>query len=179
MRRIGVTIALAMLLAAQPLVPSVAEPAPRPLVVPGFAIGDWNLDVALKDFRFQLGPPQVRMSGTDIVFRRELVETSWEGPTVIVVHPPISDVVWAIGTSDRGARTVEGIGNGSSEQQVTAAYGVPPTVLELALRSKSLIYGDRGVAFEMPYVPTTQRYGAVGRVFVFRPGQAVAIWRLP
>lgn len=53
-------------------------------------------------------------------------------------------------------------------------------MLELPSRTRTLIYDTRGIAFEFEFVPATNQFGpGVGRVFVFRPGQARAIWRLP
>jgi hypothetical protein len=160
---------------------STQQPAAPPpvAVVPGLGVGDWTIDRKFADYVFQLGVPNTATNGVDLSFRSQLEETSWAAPSVVVVYPPASNVVWALGTNDAGAKTVERVGVGSTEEQVVAAYGAPPLTLELPLRSKTLIYDDRGVAFELGFMPAAGKYGATARVFVFRPGQGRAIWRLP
>lgn len=162
---------------AQTAPPPAAPPAL--LVVPGLGVGRWTLDHKLADYVWQFGVPQVRASGTDVVFRPQMDETSWATPPLAVVYPPSSDTVWAVGTSDPGAQTIDKVGVGSTEEQVTTAYNDATVVLQVPLRSKTLIYDARGIAFELAYVPATGQYGAAHRVFVFRPGLARAIWRLP
>lgn len=167
--------------AAAVLAQTASPPAavPAVLVVPGRGIGNWTLDGKLADYVWKIGVPQTRTNGTDLVFRPQMDETSWDLPPIAVVYPPSSDTVWAVGTSDPGARTIDQVGVGSTEDQVTTAYNAATAVLQVPLRSKTLIYDTRGVAFELAYDPAAGQYGAARRVFVFRPGQAGAIWRLP
>jgi len=165
--------------------PSGTQPAaPAPLlVVPGLGVGQWTLDGKLAEYIWVMGDTivsELRPSGTDPAFRQQLDEKSWSSPRIFAVYPPASNVVWALGTAEPGARTIDHVGVGSTEQQLTAAYADPPTVLELPLRTRTLIYDNRGIAFEFEYAPATGQYSpTAGRVFVFRPGQARAIWRLP
>jgi hypothetical protein len=185
-------VALPLVAAAQ----STAQPpAPPSLwVVPGLGVGQWTLDEKVADYIWVMGDSlpfsvwvkgdsviaDTRLSGTDLVFRPQLLEKSWPTPRIFVVYPPGSNDVWAVGTADPGARTIDRAGIGSTEQQVTAAYQDPQMVLELPLRSRTLIYDNRGIAFEFAYLPSTGQYSpSAGRVFVFRSGQGRAIWRLP
>lgn len=154
------------------------------LVVPGFGIGQWTLDGKLVDYVFVMGDTQVAEnspSGTELVFRRQLWEKSWSStPRIFVLFPPTSNVIWAVGTNDPAARTIDKVGVGSTESQLVAAYQDPQTAFEMPLRTRTVIYNDRGIAFEFEYIPAIGRYSpAAGRVFVFRPGQARAIWPLP
>ena len=164
---------------------SGTQPAvPAPLViVPGLGVGQWTLDGKLADYIWVMGDKivsDVRPSGTDPAFRQQLEEKSWSSPRIIVVYPPASNTVWAVGTDEPGARTIDRVGVGSTEPQLGAAYVDVQAVLELPLRTRTLIYDSRGIAFEFVFVPATGQYSpTVGRVFVFRPGQARAIWRLP
>lgn len=164
--------------------PAAQPAAPAPLiVVPGLGVGQWTLDGKLADYIWVMGDKivsDVRPSGTDPAFRPQLDEKSWSTPRIFVVYPPASNTVWAVGTAEPGARTIDKVGVGSTEQQLIAAYVDSQTVLELPLRTRTLIYDSRGIAFEFEFATATGQYGpTVGRVFVFRPGQARAIWRLP
>jgi hypothetical protein len=173
----------AILILALPAGALAQPPGPPPLiVVPGLGIGQWTVDGKLADYVYVMGTEEVRdgrPSGTDLAFQPRLEEQSWQSPRIFVVYPPASDTIWAVGTAEANAETIEHVGVGSTEDQVIAAYGDPQTALQLPARSRTLIYNDRGVAFEEEFVPATGQFSPVGRVFVFRPGQARAIWRLP
>jgi hypothetical protein len=164
--------------AAPPVIPSIFR------VVPGLGVGQWTVDGKVVDYVFVMGDTLVaetRPSGTDPVFRPQLDEKSWSStPRIFIVYPFTSNTVWAVGTDDPNTRTVDRVGVGSSQDQVTAAYQDPQTVLELPFRSRTMIYDSRGIAFEFEYQTATGQFSpTTGRVFVFRPGQARAIWRLP
>lgn len=182
-------IAVILILLALPA-GAFAQPATPPaipvifLVVPGLGIGQWTLDGKLADYIFVMGAnivAETSPSGTELVFRQQLWEKSWSStPRIFVLYPPTSETIWAVGTNDAHARTIDSVGVGSTEQQLVAAYQDPQTVFEMPLRTRTLIYDARGIAFEFEFVPATGRYNpTAGRVFVFRPGQARAIWRLP
>lgn len=179
-------IAAIVLMLALPLgavAQSGAQPPAPLVVVPGLGVGQWTVDRHLADFVFALGDTivaDIRPSGTDLVFRPQLDEKSWSGPRIFVVYPHTSNVVWAVGTSEPDARTIDHVGIGSSAQQLTAAYHDPQMTLELATRSRTLIYDTLGIAFEFQYAPESGQFSpTVGRVVVFRPGQGKAIWRVP
>lgn len=164
--------------AAPPVIPTIF------MVVPGLGIGQWTLDGKLVDYVFTMGEglvAETSPSGTELVFRPTLVEKSWSStPRIFVLYPPTSNTVWAVGTNDSNARTIDRVGVGSTEQQMVAAYQDPQAVFEQPLRTRTLIYDNRGIAFEFEFVPATGQYSPkAGRLFVFRPGQARAIWRLP
>ncbi|HLY24085.1 MAG TPA: hypothetical protein VKT83_16590 [bacterium] len=153
------------------------------LVVPGLGVGQWTVDGKVADYVWVMGDSQItetRPSGTDLVFRPQLEERSWSStPRIFIVYLPTSSIVWAVGTDDPHTRTIDRVGVGSTQDQVTAAYQDPQAVLELPLRSRTMIYDSRGIAFESEYLPAAGQFSAkIGRVFVFRPGQARAIWRL-
>ena len=155
------------------------------VVVAGRGVGQWTVDRTLADYVFMMGAPEVlvadqRPSGADLVFRPQLEERSWSTPRIFVVYPTASNTVWAVGTSEPGAHTIDRVGVGSTEQQLSAAYQTPQSTLDLPVRSRTLIYDTRGIAFEFAYVPATGGFSpTAGRVFVFRPGQAKGIWRIP
>jgi hypothetical protein len=154
------------------------------IVTPGLGVGQWTVDSHLADYVFVMGETVVAEtdpSGTDQVFRPQLEEKNWPStPRIFVVYPAASDTVWAVGTDDPNAKTSDRVGVGSTEAQITAIYQPPQQILELPVRSRTLIYDTRGIAFEFEYAPATAQYSPkAGRVFVFRPGQAHAIWRLP
>lgn len=181
-------IALILVLAvpAVPLAQSAAAAATPSifLVTPGLGVGQWTVDGKLVDYIFVMGDTIVAEtdpSGTDLVFRPELQEKNWPAtPRIFVVYPVASNTIWAVGTDDQNAQTVDKVGVGSTEQEITAVYQSPQTTLELPLRSRTLIYDARGIAFEFEFVPATGQFSSrVGRVFVFRPGQAKSIWRVP
>jgi hypothetical protein len=185
-----IVLILMLALPAAAVAQSTAQPAQQPVnpgifrVVPGLGIGQWTLDGKLAEYIFVMGDSvisEARSGGNDLVFRPQLEEKSWlSTPRIFVVYPPTSDTIWAVGTDDPNARTIDQTGVGSNEQQLIAAYQDPQMVLEQPLRTRTLIYDIRGVAFEFEFVPATGQYSpTAGRVFVFRPGQARAIWRLP
>jgi|GEM_PF-1426999 len=184
--RIALILVLALpvgVLAQTTTQPAAQPTAPPLIVVPGLGVGQWTLDGKLADYIWVMGDQIVsdmRPSGTDLAFRPQLDEKSWSSPRIFVVYPPASNTVWAVGTAESDARTIDRVGVGSTEQQLIAAYVDSQTVLEVPLRSRTLIYDSRGIAFEFEFVPATGQFSpTVGRVFVFRPGQARAIWRLP
>lgn len=181
MRKVSNAGRIAMILLLALPVGALAQPSL--VVVPGLGVGRWTVDVKLADYVFKMGETLVadtRPSGTDLVFRPGFDEKSWASPRIFVVYPVASNTVWAVGTSEADARTADHVGVGSTEQQVTAAYQDPQATLDLPLRSHTLIYDTRGIAFEYPLVPATGQWSpTAGRVFVFRPGQAKEIWRLP
>lgn len=154
------------------------------IVVPGLGVAQWTLDGKFSDYVWVMGETivsDVRVTLTDPQFRPQFEEKSYaQTPRIFIVYPPISNDVWAVGTDDPGAQTIDHVGIGSTEDQITAAYQSPQFVQELPQHSKTLIYDGRGIAFEFDYVPATGQYAPhAGRLFVFRPGTARAIWRLP
>jgi len=180
-----ITMILILALPAGAVAQTAGQPAgPPPLVItPGLGVGQWTVDGKVADYIWVMGDNQiedVRPSGTDLVFRPQFEERSYQSPRIFLVYLPTSTTVLAVGTAEPAARTVERVGVGSTEQQLAAAYGDPQMALELPLRTRTLVYDDRGIAFEFAFAPATGQFApAVGRVFVFRPGQARAIWRLP
>ena len=175
-----------ILMLAVPAVAVAEGPAavPAPYVVtPGSAIGQWPLDGKVADFVWAMAENNVadqNPSGTELLFRQNLWEKSWATPRIFIVYVPESSAVLAVGSADPGAKTVDRVGVGSSEQQLTAAYQDPQLVFETPLHARILIYDNRGIAFEYQYVPATGHWSPnANRVFVFRPGQAKVIWRIP
>lgn len=173
-----------VLMLVLPAVAIAQAPPPVPYVVtPGAAIGQWPLDGKVADFSWAMADNSivdVAVSGTELLFRQNLWEKSWQTPRIYVVFVPTSETVLAVGSTEPGAQTVDRVGVGSSEQQLTAAYQDPQLVFEVPLHARTLIYDNRGVAFEYQYVPATGHWSPkANRVFVFRPGQARTIWQIP
>jgi hypothetical protein len=173
-------------------VPAVALAQSGLLVTPGLGIGGWTLDRKLADYNWVHGDvnllngedvplADVRTNGTEVQFFQTLDEKSWRLPNrLYLIYPPMSDTVWAVGSTEWAVQTKERVGVNSSQQQITGAYHAPEFIQQLPLRSRTLIYDGRGVAFEFEYMPESGQYSpSVARVWVFRPGQAKAIWRLP
>lgn len=189
----AVRIALVIMLA----LPGIAL-AQGLIVTPGWGIGPWTLDRTVADYVWISGNVNL-LNGEDVAladvprytdpqFSVGLEQQSWQEPNdlfaqahqISIVYPAASNTIWAFGTTDPAAQTIEHVGLGSTQDQVTAAYQAPQFTQQLPLRSRTLIYDARGVAFEFDYAPSTGQYATgVGRVWVFRPGQARAIWRLP
>ena len=172
-----------ILMLALPAV-AIAQTPPVPYVVtPGAAIGQWPLDGKVADFSWTMADNSivdVAVSGTELLFRQNLWEKSWQTPRIYVVFVPTSETVLAVGSTEPGAQTADRVGVGSSEQQLTAVYQDPQLVFEVPLHARTLIYDNRGVAFEYQYVPATGHWSPkANRVFVFRPGQARTIWQIP
>ena len=180
--RLALILMLAVPAVAVAQGPPAAAPAPY-IVTPGAAIGQWPLDGKVADYSWVMTDnniTDVAVSGTELLFRQNLWEKSWQTPRIFIVFLPTSSTVLAVGSAEPGARTVERVGVGSSEQQLTAVYQDPQLVFEMPLHARTLIYDNRGVAFEYQYVPATGQWSSkANRVFVFRPGQARVIWQIP
>lgn len=177
-------LALAVLVA---FVPGAGAQAPgyAPLldgssvIVPGYALGPYSLDLSMADLYFELGQTQVHMNGLGPQFRAGVEGKFWEGLPVEVVTAAAENTILALGSPSTDYATRQHIGVGSDEGKVTSAYGKPSAVVQLPSRPKVLIYDTLGVAFEVAYDAAQGGYGAVDSVFVFRPGQAGMIWRVP
>jgi hypothetical protein len=188
----GLLYALRIALIVMLALPAAALAQAGMTVTPGLGIGTWTLDRKVADYNWIHGDvnlfngedvplTDVRTSGTDTPFNILLDEKSWREPSrIFIVFPAMSDAVWAVGSTEGSAQTVEHVGVGSTQEQVTGAYQAPQFIQQLPLRSRTLIYDTRGVAFEFDYAPDAGKYSpSVGRVWVFRPGHSRAIWRLP
>lgn len=189
MRVIAAGIVGVVMIAAAAAGPGAAQPAPGAdsssgIVVPGYAIGRWNLDMTVAEIFWQrsetVRTQDLRSSSPGIQFRANVLAWMWESPSLVALFFPLTNsVTTAVASADRGYATVERIGVGTGESQVIAAYGTPSAIVEIPNRPRTFVYDARGVAFEFPPVPGTGRYGPVSRTYVFRPGQAAAIWRTP
>lgn len=178
-----VVLALAAAATAQPeqerdATPSIWASA-RTVIVPGQAIGPWSLDMTFTDLIWTLGVRTVLLSPPGPQYRTELEYTAWSNPPVVAIHGYADNRLYALGIADSGYVTREGVGVGASEAQVTTAYGRAPSVVLLPARPKMLLYNEKGVAFQVAFNSASGTYGAVERIFVFWPGQAGAIWRVP
>ncbi len=147
------------------------------LVVPGSAIGNLSLDMAVSDYYWRFGPTTVNLSGAGPLFRPTVVAEAWSDPPVMMVYRPGDNVLLALGSTDDGAMTRERIGMGATEDKVTKAYGSPSAVVQIPSRPKILIYDVLGLAFQIAFDTAQGKYTTVERVFVFRPGHGGAIWR--
>ncbi|SRR5579884_219210 len=155
------------------------SPSPSTIVVPGYAVGEWTLDMTVADLLFRLGVPLTNPSAPDPLVQRSLEQRAWDTPPVVALSRPEDNVVAALGIRARGYATPEHAGVGSTEAQVTAAYGAPSATIQAPGRPRLLVYDATGVAFQLAYDPATKAYATVDAVFVFRPGRANQIWRMP
>ncbi|HKX19350.1 MAG TPA: hypothetical protein VJT33_15170 [bacterium] len=175
--------ALILMLALPAVAVAQAPPPASYVVTPGAAIGQWPLDGKVADFSWAMSDNNVvdvAVSGTELLFRRNLWEKSWQTPRIFILFVATSSTVLAVGSTEPGAQTADRVGIGSSEQDLTGVYQDPQLVFEVPLHARTLIYDNRGVAFEYQYVPAAGHWSAkANRVFVFRPGQARTIWQIP
>ncbi len=159
-----------------------ASPAglgPDTVIVPGQSIGRWSLDMSFTQLLWALGVRSVSVrSVPDPQFRNELEMSSWPDPSVVAIHGSIDETLYGLGIAGSRYMTRERIGAGATEAKVTGAYGPASQVVQPPSRPKFLIYNDRGLAFQIAFDPVSGDYGAVERVYVFRPGRAGAIWRI-
>ncbi len=160
------------------MAPAVQPASASTVIVPGYAIGPWTLDTTVADLAWILGARTVVLS-PDVQFRKEVVVATWTSPPLVAIHGPGEDVLQAIGIAAQGYTTREHLGVGAREDQITGAYGRPSLVIQLPSRPKVLIYNTLGLAFQIAYDVASGTYGGAERVFVFRPGEAAAIWRVP
>ncbi len=181
-RRVGLVALLLLAVAGAawaqgtPVTPGPTPPAEK-AIVPGQAIGRWSLDMTFADLLWNLGVRTVLLSPPGPQYRTELEYTAWSNPPVVAIHGPADNTLYALGIADSGYMTRERVGVGAPEDLVTGTYGVAPAVVQLPARPRMLVYNDRGLAFQIAFNPSSGGYGAVERIFVFRPGQAGAIWR--
>lgn len=173
-----VLVALATVAGAQP-------PGYSPMlegssvIVPGYAMGPYSLDLSVADIYWSLGQTKVHLNTLGPQFRPSVEGRFWWGLSIEVLTMPGETAILALGYRDSGYSTRQNIGVGSGEAEVTKTYGKPSAVVLIPARPKVLIYDTLGVAFEIAYNIEEGGYGNVDSVFVFRPGQAGAIWRTP
>ncbi len=152
---------------------------PDTVIVPGQSIGPWSLDMSFTELLWALGVRSVSLTSVPgPQFRNELGMSSWPNPPVVAIHGSIDETLYGLGIAGARYMTSERIGAGATEAKVTGAYGPAPQVVQPPSRPKFLIYNDRGLAFQIAFDPVSGGYGAVERVYVFRPGRAGAIWRI-
>ncbi len=152
---------------------------PDTVIVPGQSIGPWSLDMSFTELLWALGVRSVSVrSVPGPQFRNELEMSSWPDPPVVAIHGSIDETLYGLGIAGSRYMTRERIGAGATEAKVIGAYGPASWVVQPPSRPKFLIYNDRGLAFQIAFNPVSGEYGAVERVYVFRPGRGGAIWRI-
>ncbi|HEX2714508.1 MAG TPA: hypothetical protein VHM88_20125, partial [Candidatus Acidoferrales bacterium] len=149
------------------------------VIVPGYAIGPYSLDLSVADFLWNHGQTRVRLNALGPQFRGGVEGRFWWDLPVEVLTTAGDNAVLALGSPSSDYATRQHIGVGSEEAKVTSTYGKPSAVVLVVGRPKVLIYDTLGVAFQIAYNLDEGGYGAVNTVFVFRPGQAAVIWRTP
>jgi hypothetical protein len=157
-------------------------------IVPGYAIGPWTLDMSWTDLIWNLGVRSVALSNTapagagnraGFQFRPNVEVDVWADRSIVAVHAPGDNDIQALGIGTRDYLTRDHVGVGASQDQITTAYGAAPAVVQSTSRPKVLLYNNLGLAFQMSFDPATGAYGPVEAVYVFRPGLAGNIWRVP
>lgn len=148
-------------------------------IEPGFAIGGLTLDAKLTDIYWNLGQPIVQPSGAGPLFRADVMMEFWPNPPTVALFHPAENAPAALGTAAGGSGTRKGVGVGSGQDRITAAYGQPTAVVSLPARPKVLIYNSLGIAFQIGYDTSAGAYRNAEWVFVFHPGQGSTIWRTP
>lgn len=149
------------------------------MIVPGYAIGPWTLDMNWTDLIWNLGVRAVALSKAGYQFRTSVEVDAWRDSSVVVVHETGDNAVQALGIANRDYLTRDHVGVGASQDQITTAYGAAQAVVQSPSRPKILLYNTLGLAFQMSFDPATGAYGATEAVYVFRPGLAGNIWRVP
>jgi len=155
-------------------------PPPAPLIVPGRSIGKWTLDTKLVDL-IEQNVAQATIVSPSNEFQKGLWYHEWHNPNppLVVLTPYGSVNLIMLGTYDKSFKTPEGLGVGSTPQQITAVYNDAQITLRPGVGSETLIYNTVGIAFDLPYDALVKGYSVVERVYVFRIGQAALIWRVP
>lgn len=176
MRRRMLTIVVAFVLAF--VNAALAQTAgDEQLIVPGERIGRWSLNMRLPDLLsmardepLPFGPPNASPG---------LREVAWLGGSANGLYVGYRDAqIEYLGICSGSFKTAKGVGVGSAQEAVIAAYGQPnvqtsPLQIGVYCRSGSrMIFDSIGIAVDIQ--PTS---GKVNSVEVFRPGKANEIWR--
>jgi hypothetical protein len=165
-------LALLLVLAASTVPSTIARDN---LVVPGQRIGPWMLGITLSQFVGTAGKP---------IDPRHQLETDLLGTFGDYCSVDVcglyrvekSLAVLKVTEIGRFSRTGKGVGVGSRQTEVLAAYGRPTgmTVLgdDFAGGFTRLIYDEIGISFRLNAITET-----VTSISIFRPGTAAGIWR--
>lgn len=173
-----VLVAFATFAGAQP--PGYAPPLEgSSVIIPGYAIGSYSLDLRVADLYWTRGLTRLSLSGLGPQFRPGLEGRLWWDLPVLVLTTSGENSILALGSSSVDFATRQHIGAGSEEAKVTSTYGKASAIVLIPSRPKVLIYDTLGVAFEIAYRIAEGGWGNVDSVYVFRPGQAAMIWRTP
>jgi hypothetical protein len=149
------------------------------VIVPGYALGPYSLDISIGALYWDLGQTKVHLNGLGPQFRPNVEGRFWYDLPVEVLTLPGDNAILALGSPSVDYQTRKNIGPGAEESKVLAAYGKPSAVVVSPSHPRVLIYDALGIAFEIEYRLAEGGYGNVDSVYVFRPGQAGAIWRIP
>jgi len=150
------------------------------VILPGKAIGQWNLDARITDLVAQFEAQYPTIGTVPVVFRQAVFSFhQWTDPPLIAASPRGFVSVWALGTYGPKYRTPENFGEGSTVDQIAAVYKDPDYTVR-GITYEVLIYNSRGIAFDTPWDPATNNYGTVVRTtWVFRVGEAQSIFNIP
>lgn len=138
--------------------PGWATPRSGSLIVPGRAVGPVSLGMRLEQLVPHLGPP------VGPVRPREGARIAWpaRGLTVRLDREGRVDAVFV---DSPEYRTAQGVGVGSSKDEVLAAFG-PPSHGQEDRNTLILAYPSLGISFAI----RKDRGGRVEVVMVYRPG---------
>jgi hypothetical protein len=164
-------------------VPGFAQAPDDRLIVSGQRIGRWTLDMTIDDFVRMNGPknahgvyglvrPVMNARSQSPTWRDEVWLHVWgESGFLVGTFGQSNQQVVLIGT-DNLVKTAQGIGVGSRQRDVEAAYGRPTGTTALTpTGGPRLIYDMKGLSFIMA------TGGTVQTATVFRPGTAEQIWK--
>jgi hypothetical protein len=179
-----VTLALCLLLLAQPAVSQVSDDK---LIVPGVRVGKWALDMTISALVEMNGPenvpPSATRSGTpvDLMSRwypdcREDIWEHWWSNLFFsaATRGRESQRVEYIFTRSGDFKTEKNIALGLTREDVEKAYGKPIAVTRAGSGASS---GDRRAIYDdIGLDVVTDRNGIVVRLGVFRPKTAHTLW---
>ncbi len=154
-------------------------------IVPGQRIGPWTLEMTVADLNRINGPKQaIGIRPGELEFlpaQQDLVKPLWIHRwdhvrlRVLTVERGDQNIVGLTIFSD-AYKTVEGIGIGSTREQVIAAYGQPSAMTAPNAEQDHLIYDRLGITFRVlrNRPPADQKAALVN---VFKAGTARERWK--
>lgn len=164
MKWIGLLVLLILLTATQ----ATSQIADDKLIVPGFRIGKWTLDMTMAKLVQMNGPAQSTpwtAGGADLkdgIWRHTWGHLSLRAFT----QGRTEQRIVALVAMDVTYKTAKSVGPGASKESVEAAYGKPTAVTMPFATEPRWIYDEIGL-----FVIIESNVG------VFRPGMAKTIWK--
>ena len=162
--------------------PALAQAPGDKMVVPGQRIGQWTMAMTIEDLLKLNGPKRAvgaPEGETEIPLRnlrdstREIWAHRWDHLRLRPVTFGRDDQkVRGLTTSDASFKTAQGIGIGSTRQEMVAAYGPPTAITEANDRQTHVIYDSLGISFRV-----SKAQEKIDLINVFTPDTARERWK--